>query len=148
MTLRLATDDDRAEIKRMALLFKEASPYSDLPLEEEKVDHVITKLLSDDRSHSMVILAISGEKPVGVLAGTCSEFLWNTQRHSTEIIWWMDPGHRKGKLGKTLKDAFEYWSKNVAGCTHNHMTALDPRVGKYYIKSGYSKVEESYLKVL
>lgn len=140
--IRLATEADLPELYRMACLFKANSPYADIPEDEAKIKSFILALLKDKKDKSIVLIADHG-----MIAGTTAEFMWNTQKHSAELVWWVDLGHR-GKLGKDLKSAYEYWSKNVAGCTHSHMAALDDRVGRLYEKDNYRRTETSYLKEL
>lgn len=148
MTLRLAGPADHAEIVRMALNFKAVSPYATLPHDEEKINHVVRQFETPS-TERICILAVAADQPCGMLAGISSEFFFGTDRLATELVWWVDHDKRKGRVGFRLKEAFEYWAKNVAktkGITMAHLPGLT-NMDKYYTRSGYSKVEENWFKV-
>jgi GNAT superfamily N-acetyltransferase len=149
MTLRLATEADREDIRRMALAFKAESPYAGIPHTKKKLEHVISSFINGDKTKLVAILAVHEGKPVGMVAGVVSEFIWNEDVHASEIVWWLDPKYRRDKLGLELKEAYEYWAWKV-GCSHTHMSLLNDksmdRLERFYRRNGYEPMERSYLK--
>lgn len=146
MTLKLAEATDLPDIVDMALKFAAVSPYSELPIEQEKIEELILSMLKD-RNKTIIVLYMKDDKPVGMLAGMTSEMLFNRELLASEVIWWVEPEHRSRK-SFALKEAYEYWAKRV-GAKYIQMSNLnDKRVEQFYERTGYKLTERAYLKVL
>lgn len=148
MMLKIADLTDLPDLKRMALLFKVNSPYTDHLTDEDKVEETIKGLLSSDSKDAIVLLAIEDFKTVGMVAGIAREFIFSRERHATEIVWWVDVEHRKGP-GQKLQEAFVYWAQKV-GCKYLHMTLLQnkdaPKLKKLYKQLGFKLMEQAWIK--
>lgn len=114
--------------------------YSDA----ETISILINTILTGKQDEMIILL-----KPgVGFLAGMRSPFLFGPHYMASEIAWWINEDKRGNKDGADLIEGFEYWAKNVAGCSLVSLTGLDDNIGKYYEKKGYKLYERAYMKEL
>ena len=127
----------------MASKFMETTGYTEYS-DEETISNLIINILTG-KQNEMIILLKPG---VGFLAGMASPFLFGPHLIASEIAWWIEQEKRNSGIGKELVEAFEYWAKNVAGCTMITLTSLDDNVGKFYEKKGYALYERAYMKEL
>lgn len=118
--------------------FINSTAYKDLYNDEVLYDLLHKMLVLDN-----FIVLLDGDK--GMLAGTCTPFLFGNKLVASEIGWWVEPEYRNSGVGKQLVDAFEEWAKEK-NCDMIVMVSIDDSVGKYYEKTGYSLVERMYLK--
>lgn len=150
MTLKLATEAEYHDIRRMTLAFKAKSPYASFPHTETKLDYLIDQFISGPHNERICILSMDGDKAVGLIAGVTSEFLWNEEiKFAAELMWWVDPEYRQSTRGKELKKAFEYWSRLVKTWGGQLSLLNDKsmdRLEKFYKRDGYIPMERSYLK--
>lgn len=145
MTLRLATEDDIPKIVFFAKTFHGASQYSAEEFDEEKVAQLAQHILSD-KHKGVVIFYVENGIEVGCLAGTLVEVLFSKELVAAELMWWVDPQYRSRK-SLALKEAFEFWGKRV-GAKYIQMSnpAANPKVARYYERTGYAPFESSFLK--
>jgi RimJ/RimL family protein N-acetyltransferase len=145
--LRLATNTDIPELVRMALLFKEHSPYKDYATDALKIEELIGSLIASPEA--IVILYNIDDKPVGMVIGLAREFIFSRDRHATELVWWVDPEFRDKEVGQELQEAFVFWA-NRLGCKYLHMTLLEnedaPKMRKMYKKHGFKLLEQAWVK--
>lgn len=141
--MKIATIEDLPEILDMSLNFMSKTGYTKYS-DEQTIRNLIESIVTG-RQNEMIILLIPG---VGFLAGQASPFAFGPHFIASEIAWWVNEDKRKSGAGIELMDAFEYWAKNVAGCTVISLTSLDPKVGKIYEKKGYRLYERAYMKEL
>ena len=141
--MKIATIEDTTEIVEMAMKFMATTGYTEYS-NEETITQLVNNILTGQQNE-MIILLKSG---VGFLAGMRSPFVFGPHFIASEIAWWIEPDKRKEGTGAELVEAFEYWAKNVAGCTMITLTALDDSVGKFYEKKGYKLYERAYMKQL
>ena len=85
-------------------------------------------------------------KAVGVLAAIAEQNIFNRDYVAAELMWWVDPAHRKGKAAEKLRQAYEYWAKHI-GCKTCALVDLLGNLDNYYKRKGYERREASYLKV-
>jgi|SRR5687767_7102640 len=141
--MKIATLQDFEEIKGMAMKFMSTTGYTEYS-NEETISQLIYNILTGEQNKMIILL-----KPgVGFLAGMSSPFLFGPHFLASEVAWWINEDKRKDGAGAELVDAFEYWAKNVAGCTMITLTSLDDSVGKFYEKKGYKLYERAYMKEL
>lgn len=146
--LKIADGDDILELKRMALNFKAHSPYRDFPVDEDKIQEFLGKLIDAGPKNAVILMAIVDDKPVGMLVGLAAEFIFSRDRYASEIAWWVDPAFR-GSAGKELQEAFAYWAKKV-GCKYLSMALLEnedtTKMKKIYKKLGLVPAEQAWIK--
>lgn len=140
--MKIAELEDFDTVLNFAKKFVESSPYKDF-YDEETVKALIKFYLEQPRDTHIIIL-----DDFGFIAGSASMFPFGTGKLASETAWWIEPDSRGENRGAKLKDAFEYWAKNIAQCNLITMTSLDKNVEKIYKKNGYKLYERAYMKVL
>ena len=152
MTLRIATSEDIHTVYHMLTLFHSASPYKDLPMDENEVMALITDVINSPNTEKIILLKYDDFGPVGMVAAHAVRFAITGHRIAMELAWWVQPDARTLHVGKELLDAYEYWAKNVANCTHSRLCTLvngaEKVLDRVYKKRGYSPLENNYLKEL
>lgn len=151
MTLKLATLDDYDRVEALICNFygSQNLPYGEIQLDKIRAlfDNTIDSLNPD----TVMILWIDDNEPQGLIAGQCTEVVFNSNRVATELAWWVEPEYRKGKAGAELLRSFEYWAK-LRDCKFVQMIGLHNEyskvLGRYYTQQGYGPAESSYVKEL
>lgn len=142
--LHLATHDDLPDLLEMTKQFHKASPYSEQEYNEDQVIRLIKSFLDGDKAERLIIMYGS----VGMLAAMTTPMLFNSEKISTDVMWWVDPESR-GKAGPALFDAYEFWARKV-GCRYIQAALLETeqsdRIEKLYKRRGYKRLERAYLK--
>ncbi len=141
--MKIADLPDLKEIADMSMDFMSKTGYAGYS-DRESIEQLISDMINAP-DHEKIILIEPG---VGFLAGISSKFIFGTGRIASEVAWWINEDKRGTGVGKELINAFEYWAKNVAGCTLISMTSIDEDVGKLYEKNGYKLYERAYMKVI
>lgn len=141
--MKIATIDDLPEVLEMSMKFMASTGYTEYS-DEQNIRNLIESIVTG-RQDQMIILLKPG---VGFVAGQATPFAFGPHYLASEIAWWINEEHRKDGAGAELLEAFEYWAKNVAGCTIITLTSLDDTVGKFYEKKGYKLYERAYMKEL
>jgi GNAT superfamily N-acetyltransferase len=148
MHLELATWDHYNAIQDMVLKFAKASPYAATEVDEAKAANMIVDFI--ERPIDRVLLvAMDGKQPVGMLAGVISEFILSRERIASELIWWMEPDYRKSRIAFEMIEAYEFWAAKL-GCSIITLSTVETeqtdRIQKYYSRKGYHLVERSFIK--
>lgn len=141
--MKIATIEDVAEVLEMSNQFMDSTGYKKYS-DEQNIRNLIESIVTG-RQDQMIILLKPG---VGFIAGQATPFAFGPHYLASEIAWWINEEQRKTGAGAELIEAFEYWAKNVAGCTIISLTSLDDSVGKFYEKKGYRLHERAYMKEL
>lgn len=141
--MRIAVLEDLEEIKEMSINFLAESGYGEYS-NEETIENLIRSVLTGKQDEMIILL----EPGAGFIAGMSSAFSFGPHLLASEIAWWVNEDKRKSGVGVELINAFEYWAKNIAGCTMITLTSLDDKVGKIYEKKGYKLYERAYMKEL
>ena len=145
VNLVIATQEDKEDILDLLHEFFLESPYRGEVFEEDKVSTLVDRYISD--LDKLILLSKKDGESTGIVVGHCHEFLFNHSKICTETVWFVKEGHRKGSVGIRLKKAFEYWAFEVMGAEKLAMSHLNtPRIGRFYEKNGFTKLEETYLK--
>jgi hypothetical protein len=141
--MKIATIEDLPEVLEMSMKFIKKTGYNEYA-DEGQIRNLIETIVTGAQNQMIILL----QPGVGFLAGQVSPFVFGPHLLASEIAWWINEDKRKSGEGAELLEAFEYWAKNVAGCTMITLTSLDPRVGKIYEKKGYKLYERAYMKEL
>ena len=140
--LRLATKDDLELLVEMGRKFISSTGYAAYA-DETRMKELAEDFLTADPSQKIVLLY----EDKGMLGGVVTPFLFGTVKIATEVVWWVDPDHRKSEIGMKLLEAFEFWAKKV-GCGLISMVGLDDNLDKFYVRNGYRLSERAYVKEL
>jgi GNAT superfamily N-acetyltransferase len=144
MELRVAKPEDFDIVYDMALKFINQTVYKEYLNEE--VFKPLVKTFVEGSPDSIGIVAMDGDKPVGMIGGMVNYFIFGGVKLCSEVAWWVEPEYRKTGVGKDLIDALEYWAKNI-DCRFVTLSALDKDyLPKFYEKIGYDFAEISYMK--
>lgn len=150
--LKIPTFQDESRLIELCLSFYQASPYASTPLQPEKIRHTIQACLNPELPDCIIIGWEAEEEVQGLIAGQCTEVVFSNEKVATETLFWVDPCHRKGEGASELLGAFEYWAKEVRGCTKAQMFGLQneylPVLSRYYTRKGYRPAEVSFVKEL
>lgn len=141
--LRLATTEDTDLVYSMAEKFIETTRYKNIYTKQKLYDTVDQFI---DAQGEGKVLLLYGDK--GFIAGFVYPFYFGDILQATEVAWWVEPEHRKDKVGDQLLTAFEYWAKEKMGCKLMSMAALDDKLEKFYVSKGYLLSEHIYSKEL
>lgn len=144
--IRFAEAKDLQDCLRMARRFHEASPYSDLPFDEEKCKKLFRKYLEGNRAELLILLA-EDRDVFGMIIGLRGELPFSSSVVSTELAWWVDPEYRRSRDSLMLFKAYQEWSRRV-GAEITQVAMLDDvtDLSKFYEKQGYTPAEKSYIR--
>lgn len=86
---------------------------------------------------------------IGVVAYPC--YFNRSSLRVQETFWWVDPEYRNTKESIKLFTKVEEWAKEIKAdqVMISAMEALDPdRLGRFYTKKGFRKMDINYVKDL
>lgn len=151
----ILTGQDQIDPYVLYNLFCEAvreSVYQGLiPINEELLKGTALHYSEGNFDDRCLVLLMCDDEYVGFLCGEVGYMsrYFQTEPIASETLWWVRPDHRKSGKAKEMVEVFETWAK-YAGCTFitmsNQANEMMDRVGKFYVDSGYTKLEESYMK--
>lgn len=102
--------------------------------------------------HNVVFVGEVEGEVVGMIAGLVFPFYFNKAHpNAQEMFWWVDPAHRKSRVGIGLLTAFEEWAAEKGAKTVQMGTVakLNPeKLAAIYKKKGYQESETYWTKVL
>lgn len=126
--------------------FFRESPYKDGEYYGEKVSLLFDRL-TEDKANSLILVYVKDGDPIGIIVGTTTEMLFSTERVATELVWYVKPEYRNGRVGLEMFDKFQYWAKEVVTAKYLVMAHLgNETLSKLYKKRGFEKQEESWCK--
>lgn len=144
MTVRLAEPADLDRVVEMCTRFAIESTFRQLG--EASPGKIValagTLGASDD---GCVFIADVGGRAVGLIAGHVYVHPMFDITMASELVWWVDPEHRAGRTGVALLKAFEQWAEDH-GATHVQMVAPDEKVGAFYARRKYTRLEIAYAR--
>lgn len=145
--IREATQDDIEQILIMCAHFWENTDY------EEEFNAEDTRVMVQSAlSQGLLAVAEVEAGVIGFVAGIKGPLMAN---HSvltgTELAWWIEPEHRKGRLGIDLMLYIESLAR-IQGVKYWNMISMEssnPEVAnRIYKRLGYIKSETSFTKVI
>lgn len=144
--IRKATAADATRIVEMVGHFIEGTSYQRFFRFKPSV---IGELVGQCLDIGLVLVAVEGDRIVGMYAAFPLVEPIGKQPMLDEMAWWVEPSHRGGSVGPRLLKAAETWALQK-GLVLVKMVAPDdqPQVAAYYERLGYTRVETSYVKRL
>lgn len=145
--IRHATCLDRAEVLELCREFYPHTSYAKwAPFDEESVLEQIDRCTKT----GIMLVAQIEDKLVGIIGMVAGPFIFNKDLISaTELIWWIQPEHRKSGLGIELVKRADILRK-LKGWKSFQMIRLeesDPRLDEVYVSLGFSPTEHCFTKV-
>lgn len=138
--MRAATVDDLDAIVTMAESFLRETPYgTQIGTNPDQVREFAWTLLTNPEA---AIAVTGGETPTGMIALWCFAHPFSGERIASELVWWVNPEAR-GSAGVRLLRWAEAWAR-AQGAVALQMIAPTDRVGEFYERRGYTRVEVSY----
>ena len=139
--IRAANADDLDVIVTMAESFLRETPYgTQIGTNPDRLRVFAWDLLQKD--DATIALAESDGAVVGMIALWCFVHPFSGERIAAELVWWVNPETR-GSAGVRLLKWAEAWAKDQ-GAVALQMVAPTDRVGDFYARVGYERVEVSY----
>lgn len=146
--LRLAKPEDIPVLAELVEQFVLQEMPPPVKTDRSVIEDTITKLVTCDKKHGIVILWDVDGKIGGFILGTAVPSMFSSEIHAAEIAYHVLPEYRKSKAYKELLETYESWAKEIATADIISVALLDKRVGKLYERKGYSFTEMSYKKEL
>lgn len=147
--IRKATHNDVERIVEMVGHFMAErvgdTRYGDVLKFKPKVVAKLADLVIDK---GIILLAVVDDQVVGMLAGVPLEEMIANTPMLDEMVWWVEPAHRKGTVGPRLLKRLEEWSRQKGLRLVKMVAPAGSGVGAFYKKLGYEEVETSYVKRL
>jgi len=145
--VRDATAEDEDAVLEMARQFVAFAPYSDtFTTTDEELRLTIKHFIETTKAF---VAEVDG-KVVGMLCAVLTP-VWYAPSHkaAVELVWWVDPAHRKGMSGIRLVQAFEKWAKEQ-GASMVSMSNLEVDdnglVANMLNRFGYRMSEQTHSK--
>ncbi len=112
-----------------------------------KVNSLVSQLIEID--HGFVKIVTYEDEVVGALVAVLSEIPINDLIFAQELMFWIDPEHRKGKTALRLVDEYTEWATK-AGCNFIRLSELDNvlggKAGVLFKRKGFEPTETAYVK--
>ena len=142
--IRPATMEDVPALVAMGRQFAQTEMYRDVLYENpDQITIVMTNLI--DCEAGTILVLESESVLVGMMGILHTPHFLSAEICASEIFWWVTPGHRGD--GVRLLRAAESWAKEC-GATKLQMVAPNERVGRFYDRMGFKRIETSYQKAL
>lgn len=112
-----------------------------------KVNSLVVQLVESENGFVKVVEK-EGEI-VGALIAVVSELPISDLTFSQELMFWIDPEHRKGRTAIKLIDMYVDWSEE-RGCSFTRLSELDnileKKAGSLFERKGFKLTETAYVK--
>ena len=146
LMIRAAEESDFPIILDMCEEFWQETAY------DEPFDRQHTKLMVEMALDHGLLAVVDESGVVGFVAGIKGPLMASPSvQAGTELAWWINPEHRKGRKGIDLMLFIENLAKNQ-GIKYWNMISMEsskPEVANaIYAKLGYTVIETSWAKVL
>jgi GNAT superfamily N-acetyltransferase len=104
-----------------------------------------------DTGFAKLWVAEVGGDVVGAIGGVQFPHLFNGKPSVMESFWYVHPDHRHGLIAMRLLRSLERWAGEIKAqhIIMAHLDTLNPeRIGEFYEKQGYKRLETHYAKAL
>lgn len=85
---------------------------------------------------------------IGMIAIVPLPHLLTGKQYGDEIVWWVEPEHRKSRAAYRLLCAAEVWARQKGLSVLKLVAPAGSDIGRFYEHRGYVLVESAYQKVL
>ena len=128
----------------MGQQFAQTEMYRDVLHENPEQMAIVATNLIEHESGTVLVLERAGVL-VGMIGIICTPHFLSGEMFAGEVFWWVTPGQRGD--GVRLLRASESWAIEH-GAKTLQMIAPTERVGQFYDRMGFTRMETSYQKEL
>lgn len=144
---RHAVLTDTPELLRLSRLFLDTSSYG--AMLAGATDESLTDVIALCLEHGVVLV---DELQPGELTGMVACLLLphpiSNEVFLDEVVWFVDPKYRSGRVGVRLLVAVETWATTNRVSLVKMLAPSDSDVGNFLARRGYSPIETAYIKRL
>ena len=143
--IRLADKEDLPHIVAMGIRFMNETPYVRyITQDTDKMFELAEKLI--DSPNGLLLVNTEADEINGMIGVYAFCHPMSGEIVASEMFWWVDPEAR-GLSGVRLLRCAEDWAVKV-GAQRMMMIAPNDRVGEFYRRVGYDRVETTYMRRL
>jgi GNAT superfamily N-acetyltransferase len=147
--IRKATKADEDRVLFLVQHFLDLTPYGRiLGLEVGERPEGGRQLFDHALEHGVVYLAERRAQIVGFIACAAIVHPLTCFPEGCELAWWMEPEHRRGRLGYMLLGCAEDWARQKGLPVLKMVAPHGSDVGDFYTRMGYEPVETVFQKRL
>lgn len=142
--IRIATQEDIPRIIELGSQSLQDGPYAGLIRDVPKQAALCAQEVMDK---GRILLGEEDGEIVGLLGFIVANHHFSGQRYATELMWYVQPNHRKGGIALKLLWECEKQAREM-GAEDMVFTAPNEDVSSLYRRFGYDKMEVTYRKSL
>lgn len=142
--IRTATREDVPRIVDMGARFIDTEYPGAVRFNPEMLAALTTALID---GAGTVLVVEAADELVGMMALQTYVHPMSGDLIATEIVWWMEPEARRGVTAIRLFIAGEQWAREQ-GATKLQMIAPSDKVGQFYERLGFERIEVHYQRSL
>jgi GNAT superfamily N-acetyltransferase len=143
--IRPATPADAPRLFSMALRFLHETIYARLAPPEPSA---IVALIETVLARGVVFVDERDGELIGMLGLAALLHILTGRPYADEIVWWVEPEHRKTRAAYYLLGAGEEWARQNNLSVLKMVAPAGSAIGKFYESRGYELVESAYQKVI
>jgi len=136
--------EDTPALVAMGQQFLQTEMYRDVIQQNPAQMAIVVENLIEHEGAAILVLERDGIL-VGMIGIICTVHFLSGELCAGEVFWWVTPGHRGD--GVRLLKAAESWAM-VRGAKKLQMIAPTERVGQFYERMGFTRIEIAYQKEL
>jgi GNAT superfamily N-acetyltransferase len=140
--IREATLDDVPVLVDMGMRFAQSDAYNQVLRDNPVQIEQMARMLITSAVGFMLVLEKAGHIE-GMIGMLCTPHFLSGDMFAGEICWWVNPEHR-GDGVRLMRSAESL--AHERGATTIQMIAPDERVGRFYERLGYRRIDTSYQK--
>lgn len=146
MNVRLGNNDDIPACVAMGEHFHAQTAYTDVAYDNDSAAHMLAMSVEQ----GLLVVAEHDGALVGFCFGLSCGLPFNAAvKTGTELAWWIEPAHRKGRVALQMLALIEDAAR-AAGCKYWSMAALEAvnpeRAETIYLRAGYRPTERNYTR--
>lgn len=145
MIIRMATAEDMPALIAHGKEMHRESNYNVTEFSAERAEMFIRKWIE----YGFVVVVEIDGLIIGGMIGDVITPWHTTERMGIDMVLYVAPEHRKGRIAATLIKAFEIWCKEMGATTIRPAVSTGhQRAGKLYQALGYQRTGECFIKKL
>lgn len=144
--IRQATAADTAKLFEMSVRFMATTVYARLaPPSPESILVLIAAVLEKG---VVFVDELEDGTIIGMIGLAALSHLLTGRLYADEIVWWVEPEHRKTRAAYRLLCAAEEWATRNELSVLKMVAPAGSNIGTFYERTGYELVESAYQKTI